>query len=158
MKKVFEKVMGAMGMLEYEDDYITEDYEGEQAATFGFATEEMVKPMASNSQPKILSMNNSAQIKMVVVNPQTYDEAKDISDYIKSKKPVVVNLETMNSQVAQRVMDFLSGSCYSMNGNIQRVTKNIFVLAPDNVDIAADMSGQFKAKSDATLPWMKVTK
>lgn len=154
MKKLFEKVMGTMGLLDYEDEYV-DDYEEEQVATYGFPTEDSVKSFSTGQSPKILNMSNSINLKMVVVNPQTYEEAKDISDYIKSKKPVVVNLETMNSQVAQRVMDFLSGACYSMNGNIQRVTKNIFVLAPDNVDISADMSTSFKSKTDNTLSWMR---
>ena len=95
------------------------------------------------------------QIKMIVINPDNYDEAREICDYIKSGKPVVVNLENMAFETAQRVMDFLSGSCYSLNGNIQRVAKNIFIVAPNNIDVSADMNRASAAKANALPSWMQ---
>lgn len=104
------------------------------------------------SNTKITSYNTSDQIKMIVINPDNYDEAREICDYIKSGKPVVVNLENMQFETAQRVMDFLSGSCYSLNGNVQRVAKNIFIVAPNNIDVSADYKSQ--QSKTANLPWM----
>lgn len=100
---------------------------------------------------KIATYTASDQIKMIVINPEDYDTAREICDYIKSGKPVVVNLENMAFETAQRVMDFLSGSCYSLNGNVQRVAKNIFIVAPNNIDVSADIRSQ---QAKANLPWM----
>jgi len=104
--------------------------------------------------PKVMNFNNtSEQIKMIVIKPDNYDEAREICDYIKGKKPVVVNLENMDYEIAQRVMDFLSGSCYSLNGSVQRVAKNIFIVAPDNIDVTSDFKSEMKGKSNS-LSWM----
>ncbi len=110
------------------------------------------KPFMKGS-PKVMNFNSGDQIKMIVINPDSYDEARDICDYIRSKRPVVVNLENMDYEIAQRVMDFLSGSCYSLNGNIQRVAKNIFIIAPDNIDVTSDFKSDIKGKG-TQLPWM----
>lgn len=181
MRKLFDKIMGAMGMLEYEeDDYgigektdkynkygkynkstDTDDMIGrDEPMGFGFNTntdESGIKTF-NNSNPKIVNIHNNSQIKMVLVTPQSYEEARDVCDYIRARKPVVVNLENMDHQIAQRIMDFLSGSCYSLNGDIKRVTKNIFVLAPDNVDVSSETANEFSSDKPNTLPWMRVTK
>ncbi|HAN09394.1 MAG TPA: hypothetical protein DCP90_02140 [Clostridiales bacterium] len=167
MKKIFNKIMGAMGMVEYEDDYDMHDNkrteEKGDSIGFGFNTgsiidESNLKAYGLNNNSKIVNIHNNAQIKMVVVCPQSYEEAREVCDYVRARKPVVVNLENMDHTVGQRVMDFLSGSCYSLNGDIKRVTKNIFVFAPDNVDISSETSGQFSTEKPNTLPWMKAMK
>ncbi|HCC07696.1 MAG TPA: hypothetical protein DEP72_06025 [Clostridiales bacterium] len=166
MKKIFDKIMGAMGMVEYEDDDYSHDNkrveEKSDPIGFGFNTnsvndESNLKAYAQNNNSKIVNIHNNVNMKMVVVCPQSYEEAKEVCDYVRARKPVVVNLESMDHAIGQRVMDFLSGSCYSLNGDIKRVTKNIFILAPDNVDIASETSGQFSTEKPNTLPWMKVT-
>ena len=56
-------------------------------------------------------------------------------DNLKSRKPVIVNLERLESDTARKIFDFLSGATYALNGNVQKVANNIFVFAPENVDI-----------------------
>ncbi len=117
-----------------------------------------------SGSPKVVNYTGSDQLKMIVINPDSYDEAREICDYIRTKKPVVVNLESMDYEIAQRVMDFLSGSCYSLNGNIQRVAKNIFIVAPDNIDVTSDFKSEMKHKNtaqaqpNANMPWMTFNK
>ena len=180
----FNKMVEALGLvdtIEDDDDYM-DDY-NEQSSGFGdssysaqtsfgssFASE-LPKPqmmmdrgadksfdinMKNNykGSTKVATYNTSDQIKMIVINPDSYDEAREICDYIRSGKPVVVNLEGMEFEVSQRVMDFLSGSCYSLNGNIQRVAKNIFIVAPNNIDVTADFKSDFNKQKTSTLPWM----
>jgi cell division inhibitor SepF len=77
---------------------------------------------------------------VVITHPQKVDDAGSICDYIKSGKTVVVNLEDTDFDTAQRVVDFLSGVSYSLDGDIQCVSNKIFILAPRNVDV----TGQFK--------------
>ncbi|PKM55276.1 MAG: hypothetical protein CVU98_12490 [Firmicutes bacterium HGW-Firmicutes-3] len=91
-------------------------------------------------------------MEVVVIQPESYDEAQDICDHIKSQRPVIINLENMERNVAQRIMDFVSGSCYTLNGNLQRVTNNIFIIAPENVDVAGDFREELKSNG-IILPW-----
>jgi cell division inhibitor SepF len=91
-------------------------------------------------------------MEVVVIQPLAYDEAQIICDHIKAKRPVVLNLEKMEKNVAQRIMDFVSGSCYTLNGNLQRITNNIFIIAPENVDVAGDFREELKSNG-IILPW-----
>jgi cell division inhibitor SepF len=102
---------------------------------------------------KVVNLHSQAQFKMVVMQPENFDDAKDICDHLKSKKPVVINLEDLEKNDAQRIIDFLSGAVYSLDGNIQKVSSGIFVIAPNNVDIAGDFKDELRNK--AVFPWAK---
>ena len=83
-------------------------------------------------------MQNTAarqQFKLVVTEPKSFDECPKLVDSLKSRKPVIVNLERLESDTARKIFDFLSGATYALNGNVQKVANNIFVFAPENVDI-----------------------
>lgn len=104
-------------------------------------------------QSKVLNIHSAAQFKVVIMQPESFDEAKDICDHLKNKKPVIINLETIEKEAAQRVIDFLSGSVYAMDGHIQKVSNAIFVIAPNNIDIMADFKDEFRNKG--AFPWAK---
>jgi cell division inhibitor SepF len=87
------------------------------------------------------------------MQPATFDDAREVCDHIKNKKPVVVNLEGLTKETAQRVVDFLSGSVYAVDGDIQKVSAGIFMIAPNNVDIMGDYKEELKGKG--AFPWMK---
>jgi FtsZ-interacting cell division protein YlmF len=97
-----------------------------------------VVPMSSSS-----SSNNSAAagIRMVVYQPQSYDDTQRIIDDLKSGRPVIANLEDLNVDIAQRVLDFLSGAVYGIDGSIRKVSRGIFLLAPPHVDISGNALG-----------------
>ena len=84
---------------------------------------------------------------MVVNQPRSYDDAQDIIDNLKADRPVVVNLEVLDLEIAQRVLDFISGSVYALNGSIQKVSRCIFVLAPANVDVSGNIGGEINMSS-----------
>ncbi|MFA5577671.1 MAG: cell division protein SepF, partial [Tissierellaceae bacterium] len=67
--------------------------------------------------------------------PLNYDEAPAIIDDLKSRKAVIVNLEQLDNVIKKQIFDFISGGIYAMEGNIQKVTKDIFIFAPNNVEI-----------------------
>ncbi|WP_051280105.1 cell division protein SepF [Anaerovorax odorimutans] len=105
---------------------------------------------------RVIAMQNriTSQFKMVVIEPKTFDECPKLVDNLKSKKPVIINLEKVESDLARKIFDFLSGATYALNGNVQKVANNIFVFAPENVDVAASVdhkSIDFKAESKN--PW-----
>lgn len=87
-----------------------------------------------NMQQRSTSVNTHP-FKMVVLEPKGFEEAPALVDNLKGRKPVIVNLEKLEGDVARKIFDFLSGATYALNGNVQKVANNIFVFAPENVDI-----------------------
>ena len=71
---------------------------------------------------------------------KSFDECPRLVDSLKSKKPVIINLERIDMEVARKIFDFLSGATYALNGNVQKVANNIFIFAPANVDIAGSIT------------------
>ena len=94
---------------------------------------------------RVLPMQNKAvtpntnQFKMVVIEPKSFDECPKLVDNLKAKKPVIINLEKIESDCARKIFDFLSGATYALNGNVQKVANNIFIFAPENVDVSANL-------------------
>jgi len=82
---------------------------------------------------------NTSQFKLVVIEPKSFDECPKLVDSLKAKKPVIINLEKAESDTARKIFDFLSGATYALNGNVQKVANNIFIFAPENVDVHANI-------------------
>ncbi len=98
-----------------------------------------------------LAPNPNSKMKMIVYQPMTYDDTQNIIDNLKNRKPVIVNLESLEIDTAQRILDFMSGAVYALNGNIHKISKGIFILVPNNVDIAGNIPDELKGKSFYTL-------
>ena len=96
----------------------------------------------------------TSQFKMVVIEPNGFEECPKLVDSLKAKKPVIINLENLETDVARKIFDFLSGATYALNGNVQKVTNNIFVFAPENVDVTyKDSTKQVAAPESARSMW-----
>ncbi len=111
----------------------------------------------SQSAPVVSVHNTNNQMQVVIIRPEKYEDSQGICDQLKAKKPVVINLEKVEYPVAQRIMDFLSGACYAIDGSIQRVANNIFIIAPDNVDVSGNFKEELKTKG-VILPWVPSSK
>ena len=68
----------------------------------------------------------------------TYDETQSVIDNLKERKPIIVNLDEMDVQVAQRLLDFISGAVYALGGDIKKAARNIFVVVPSNIEVATN--------------------
>ena len=79
----------------------------------------------------------TAKFKIVVIDPKTFDECPKLVDSLKSRKPVIINLEHIENDTARKIFDFLSGATYALSGNVQKIAQNIFVFLPENVDVQA---------------------
>lgn len=95
-----------------------------------------------NNKPSILRSKKGQEEKMEVVvkKPSSLEEARDIVDSLLEDHPVFLNVEGIDNYVAQRVIDFVSGACYALNGNLQKVANFIFLVTPETVDISGDLS------------------
>jgi cell division inhibitor SepF len=100
---------------------------------------------------KVVNIHTTTRLKVVVVSPETFEEARDIADHLKSKKPVVINLEGVEREIARRIIDFLSGAVFSLDGNIQKISSGIFLIAPYNVGIMSDFKDELRNKG--VFPW-----
>lgn len=164
---MLNKFKDLIGVEDYDDDELL-DYEEEttykQPAFQERKPVEPRKPMGSAS-PKfetahISPMENKTvksitnAFKLVVIEPQGFDECSRLVDNLRSRKPVIVNLEKLDSDTARKIFDFLGGATYALNGNVQKVANNIFVFAPENVAIFSE--GENKPYSFAGAdenPW-----
>lgn len=159
MAKLFDKMKDLMfGEYEDEEEEYEEDYQTPvlRENTVPFREPSRVKEMPeytpapvtrrAKGNPQVYSINTNVQMQVVIIKPECYEDAQEICDQVKTKKPVVVNLEKVEFPTAQRIMDFLSGTCYALEGCIQRVANNIFIIAPENVDISGDFKEELKTK------------
>lgn len=88
--------------------------------------------------------------KMILLEPRAFSEAQTIADYLKARNTVVVNLKRVTPEVAKRIVDFLSGSVYSIGGGLQKLGNGIFLCTPNNVNVEGNISGEEKAKGKKT--------
>jgi len=110
-----------------------------------------IRPVASSGTGRVVSMTATTELEVAVLQPATYEDASEIADRLKSKKAVVVNLEDLTKEDAIKVLDFVSGVVYALEGNIQKVSSGIFLIAPLNVSIAGDVRDELKNKG--FFPW-----
>lgn len=99
--------------------------------------QEMLPP---KKPQKVVSIHTQPTIRVILSEPQSYDEAQMIADHLKNRRTVVVNLQRMRKEQARRVVDFLSGTVYALNGHIQKVGTDIFLCTPDNVEMEGTIS------------------
>ena len=85
-----------------------------------------------------LSGSSGSAIEMKVVKPQQFDSVSQIADHLLSRRTVVLNLENTNKETARRLIDFLSGVAYSINGQLKKIASNAYVITPDNVDVSGE--------------------
>ena len=89
-------------------------------------------------------MPNVAAMKMIVYHPVSYEDAQNIIDNLKARKPVIVNMEELDVAAAQRILDFISGAIYALNGTIAKISRGIFVVAPTNYDVIGNENGEYE--------------
>ena len=77
---------------------------------------------------------------MTMVKPTSMNDSQEICQYLLAGKAVVLNMEGLNMEVAQRIIDFASGATYSMNGNLQKISKKIIIATPSNVELSGDFT------------------
>lgn len=89
------------------------------------------------------NMNINAGMNVCVIKPVTIEEARSVTDTLLENRAVVLNLEGLDVDIAQRIIDFTSGSCYAINGNLQKISNYIFIITPQSVEISGDFPDVF---------------
>ena len=141
-------------------NWITEEEEEFDGADEGYDQQdeeevETITTIPNTKTAKIVNLHNpSSPMKVVIVEPKKYDEVTAIADHLKQKKAVIVNLENLNDpSVRKSIFEFMNGAVYVLDGGIQKVSKGIFILAPNNVDIDSSIKKELESKT--LFPWNK---
>ena len=104
------------------------------------APAEFTKPSdAAKAVPieRRLSVAGTNAFKLVLIEPKSFDECPKLVDGLKGRRPIIINLEKIETETAKKIFDFLSGATYALNGSVQKIANNIFIFAPESVDITA---------------------
>ena len=107
-----------------------------------------ITPMRAGSgkrQAKAASSGGGNAMEVCVIKPSAFEDVREITDTLLSERTVILNMEGLDMALAQRIIDFVSGACYAIEGNLQKVANFIFVLTPRSVDISGDMQGIMNA-------------
>jgi cell division inhibitor SepF len=146
---IMDKVWGLFGMDSAEpeeDDEIYDLIDEEQ--------DEYEDKKLFGRKSKILAMPQNESVKMVISQPTTFEQSEEICSFLKEKKSVIVNLEYVNKDVARRIVDFISGGVYALNGHIQKISNSIFLIAPVNYEITNEMARE-EIKNKLSVSWLK---
>ncbi len=137
MSNFMNKMLNFVG-FDTEDNYENEYYAQEQDSLD--YDEPVIDRLTARRSNRIVKLHETTpqQMRVVVMQPASFEEARDITNHLKNRKPIVVNLESVEKAVARRIVDFLSGAVYAVDGDIQKVSNGIFLIAPNNVGIMGD--------------------
>ncbi|NLM97279.1 MAG: cell division protein SepF [Halanaerobiaceae bacterium] len=108
---------------------------------FGFnqEPEEKEEIIQKDDNNRIISIYKKQGLSISVHSPESFSEVQNVVDHLKSKKPVILNLEKLERETARRVVDFISGAVYGLDGNVQKISDVIFLFTPYNVQIDGDV-------------------
>lgn len=135
---------------EYEDEYEEEAEEETEGGggIFGGKSKKNQQPQEEKQSKsfgrKSTPINKStASQEVCVIKPSSIDDSREISETLLSGKAVIINFEGLHVEISQRIMDFVSGTCYAIDGNLQKISNFIFIATPNFVDISGDFQEIF---------------
>lgn len=144
---IVDKIRNKMGA-----NQDTEEYVEEPAAPVQEEEPEENRQQADNVVDFKNKAKTASQMKVMVIELVSFDDAQQVADHIRNHKPVVVNFENTNGDIAKRIIDFISGTTYALSGDIKKVGKNVFMCAPDNVSVNFSEETK-KQPQNTTMPW-----
>ena len=164
MGKFSEKFLNAFSLKDDDEEY-DEDYDYENEEEVPYETEEFAEEEpapAKNSglfsrtkkpapapapsyreEPSRPSAHLRGNQEVCIFKPSSIEDAREITETLLQGKAVVINFEGLQVEISQRIIDFISGSCYALDGNLQKISNFIFIATPDSVDISGDFQELF---------------
>lgn len=173
MGKFTDKFLDFMRLTDddYEDEY-DEDYEEEEEPVKiskkkqlkstkvresmddfdddDLSINEASKPIrrTSRNSSKVVPMRGKDDLEVCVIKPTTVEDARDVTDTLVGGRAVILNLEGLHVELAQRIIDFTAGSCYAIDGNLQKISSYIFIITPKSVEISGDFQEMLDGNID----------
>lgn len=160
LKKLKYFVLGGEDEIEYEDDDVMETEE--------MTVEEVMEPLDNNKEDRniisdnyirntrnnLVDVSNPNHMKVIVYKPKKYSDAEQIVKNLKMKKPVVVNIEDVEVELARKIFNFCSGAICALDGEMRKISKEIFILAPNNVTLDTEKMEE-KEEEEKPFDWRK---
>lgn len=125
----------------------SDDYEEEPPVTRR-ASGSKITPIKQPAARKVMS---NGSMEVCVIKPTSVEDAREITETLLANRTVVLNLEGLDVDIAQRIIDFTSGSCYAISGNLQKISHYIFIITPSSVDISGDFQDIFSDSFEMPL-------
>ncbi len=152
---IMEKVFDLFRMDPAEDrEDDKEEYEVEEVENEEEEQDQEERKLWGRKSGKVVSMTQVQQVKMVISQPTTFEQAATICDLLKQKKSVIVNLEYVNKDVARRIIDVVSGAVHALDGHMQKISNSIVLIAPFNYDIENEMARE-EIKNKLSVSWLR---
>ncbi len=134
--KPFNKMMGAIGLIDEEEDAAEFD-DRDDEDEYEYEEPEIVS--SNLRKNKIVSIKNSSAPKVILKKPSEFQDILELVDAVKAKRIAVINMVDIEQRLAQRMIDYLVGACYALNGSFQEIAKSIYLIAPENVVITNEL-------------------
>ena len=152
---IMEKVFDLFRMDPAEDrEDDKEEYEVEEVENEEEEQDQEERKLWGRKSGKVVSMTQVQQVKMVISQPTTFEQAATICDLLKQKKSEIVNLEYVNKEVARRIIDVVSGAVHALDGHMQKISNSIVLIAPFNYDIENEMARE-EIKNKLSVSWLR---
>ena len=157
---VWDKFLYALYLIDdddyaYEDDFYDDDdvVEEKHKKSSSKDVSEDFEDKNKKNTPKVTPMrqakrNIGAGMEVCVIKPSSVEDAREITETRLASRTVVLNLEGLDVDIAQRIIDFTSGSCFAISGNLQKISHYIFIITPSSVDISGDFQDLFSGSFD----------
>ncbi len=163
---VMDKFLNAMKLNDEDDDDLYDDYYDDEEEIEEKPKRKPVREFddfddfedraVKKTTPKVTPMRPTRKVggngmEVCVIKPISVEDAREITETLLANRTVVLNLEGLDVDIAQRIIDFTSGSCFAIAGNLQKISHYIFIITPASVDISGDfqeiLSGSFDVPS-----------
>lgn len=159
---IFKNIKSAMGLEgdyyedEYEDEeYGDEDFEEDKKSSLSFFASRNKEPKESRpyipkDEGKVINLHGK-QNSINIIKPTTFDEVPAIADSLKNGQIILINTSALEKRAAQRLLDFMSGSCYALGGDVREVDNGVYVFSPPSVEV--DGSGAKHGDERGFMNW-----
>ena len=142
-------VKNFIGLEDDEEEYYEDDYVEDEEEEYDEEPKKRFSSFASRAA-KVVPVNSGATSKVRIIKPKSFDESGKIADEIKGDRLVIFDVTSLGTDEARRIVDFIAGSAYALNGNVRRVSGGIFVAAPSRIDISGD---NLKEQTRSSFDW-----
>lgn len=131
-------------MDDYEDDEeMMEEEPAPAPHQASYTTPQNTTPVRAGG--KVVNLGSASQLQVVLVKPENFESASDIANHLREKRAVLLNLESTNKDVARRLVDFLSGCAYVLDGDVKKVAISTYILTPYNVEVVGEQMEELGA-------------
>ena len=150
--KFMNKVWSMLGVAEdIDDDYA---YEEEEEQTTPVEEKGFLSSTLNRKKNNVVGMPGLQQVQVIISQPSTFEQSEEICDHLKEKKSIILNLEYVNKDVARRIVDFVGGAVFALDGTIQKISNSIFLVAPHNYEITNEVMKE-DIKNKLSVSWIK---